>query len=163
MRTEIERVLEQVDRSYAGDAWHGPSIAEAFEGVDVKTAMARVPSCAHTIAELAVHLEYVQDAVLKRLEGRGRLTTEADCWPALPHPFTESEWSALQQRIREGAAALGRAIAAFPAARLDQPLVEGGSSASMNMHGQAQHNAYHAGQIMLMKKLIQGRSVAATR
>ncbi len=37
----------------------------------------------------------------------------------------------------------------------DMPLVEGGTSASNNFLGHAQHNAYHAGQIVLIKKLLQ--------
>ena len=35
---------------------------------------------------------------------------------------------------------------------LDQPIVEGGSSIYVNLHGIVQHNLYYAGQIALLKK-----------
>jgi uncharacterized damage-inducible protein DinB len=157
MKTEIERVLEQVRRSYGGDAWHGPSVSEALHDVDAAMATLRATPGTHTIAELVAHLEFTQQVVLERLEGRGRLTSDEESWPTVLHPLSDAEWSALQRRLRDGASALESAISAFPPARLDAPLVEGGSSASKNLLGHAQHNAYHAGQIMLIKKLVQTR------
>lgn len=157
MKTEIERVLEQVRRSYWGDAWHGPSVSEALHGVDAAVATSRAMPGTHTIAELAAHLEFTQQLVLERLEGRGRLTSDQENWPSVPHPLPDADWLALQRRLRDGASALETAISAFPSDRLDAPLVEGGSSASNNLLGHAQHNAYHAGQIMLIKKLVQAR------
>lgn len=155
MKTEIQLVLEQVRRSYEGDAWHGPSVSEALRGVDVAMATARAAPGVHTIAELTAHLEFTQQVVLERLEGRGRLTSDEESWPAVLHPLCDAEWWALRRRLHDGASALEKAISAFPSERLDGPLMEGGSSAINNLLGHAQHNAYHAGQIMLIRKLMQ--------
>jgi hypothetical protein len=49
-------------------------------------------------------------------------------------------------------AELRQAISVFPEERLDALLTAEGSSAYNNFHGHVQHNAYHAGQISLLKK-----------
>lgn len=155
MKTEVERILEQVHRSYAADAWHGPSVSEALLGVDAATAAFRAAPGTHSIAEIARHVEHTQQVVLQRIQGRGRLTGDEENWPTVPDPLSDAEWSAIRHRLHLGAAALERAMSAFPLEQLEAPLVDGGTSASNNMLGHAQHNAYHAGQIMLIKKLLQ--------
>ena len=31
--TEIERILDQLQRAYEGNAWHGPSVREVLTGI----------------------------------------------------------------------------------------------------------------------------------
>ena len=47
-----------------------------------------------------------------------------------------------------------KAVAKFPDDRLEMPLVEGGRSAYNNLHGHVQHTLYHAGQILMLKKIL---------
>lgn len=152
MSAEIKRVVEQLRRSFHGDAWHGPSVREALRDVDAAMAAARPIPGAHTIAELVAHLEFTQQIVLDRLQGRGRLVSDEESWPAVPAVLSEQLWHDLIARAAHGASALEKAAAGFSADDLDAPLVEGGSSAYNNLAGSAQHNAYHAAQIMLLKK-----------
>ena len=36
--TEVERILDQMDRAFSGDAWHGPSLMALLEGVSAENA-----------------------------------------------------------------------------------------------------------------------------
>src|SRR5439155_26197090 len=47
--TEIARILDQLKRAYEGNAWHGPSVREALEGVTAKQATKRPLSNAHSM------------------------------------------------------------------------------------------------------------------
>ena len=47
--TTIERLVDQLKRSAEGDAWHGPSVREALDGVTAADAFAHPIAGAHSI------------------------------------------------------------------------------------------------------------------
>lgn len=141
-------------RALEGEAWHGPSVLEALAGITAEQAAAHPLAGAHSIWELVLHLCGTYGLVLRRLGGDGRQLTAAEDWPAVPTPSAEN-WraalSVLQQRNEE----LRQAVRSFPAERLDLPLVpEAPYTAYMQFIGVTQHNLYHAGQIVLLKKAL---------
>jgi hypothetical protein len=74
--SETQRLSEQVERAYAGDAWHGPSVREALDGVTAQLAMARPIADAHSIWEIVAHLAEWNTAIVRRLGGE-RLDTSS--------------------------------------------------------------------------------------
>ena len=137
--TTTERLVDQLRRSAEGDAWHGPSVREALEGVTVSDASAHPIPRAHSIRELVLHMAAGIQLVLRRLNGDGRQLTAEEDWPA-PSEATDDAWQrdvaslfALNQRLRE-------AVATFPKARLDEPLVP--ESAVFGVH--SVHRAHAA-------------------
>lgn len=159
MTDERTRIEEQVRRAFEGESWHGPSVLEALEGVTVDAAVAHPIDGAHSIWEIVLHLAATYRLVLQRIHGRsGNLSAEQD-WPAVAVPHTEG-W---QQTVEE-LCALNRdvrqAILAFAEDRLDQMLAPGHSSAYMHFAGLPQHDAYHAGQIVLLRKAQKPPSLA---
>lgn len=149
---ELAHILDQIHRSFHGSAWHGPSVLESISGVDAALAARKPIKDAHSIADVVSHLEFTQRVVLERTNGQSTLPIDGGSWPPVEVPLIDIAWPQLIERLKAGAAALERAIAAFPPEKLDQPLVQGGSPAFNNFLGHAQHNAYHAGQIMLLRK-----------
>src|SRR5215471_1218833 len=53
---EIDRILDQMDRSFSADAWHGPSLMSALEGVSPEGASKHPIGGAHSIWELVHHV-----------------------------------------------------------------------------------------------------------
>jgi hypothetical protein len=100
---------------------------------------------------LVLHLVATQAVLLRRIRGEAAGQQAEDFWPAVP-PASESAWAETLGRLRQQEADLGQAIGAFPEERLDARLTAEGSSAYNNFHGHVQHNAYHAGQISLLKR-----------
>src|SRR5205814_9964412 len=90
MKTELERLEEQLERVLEGEAWHGPSVLEVLEGVSAEQAAAHPIAGAHSIWELVLHLCSDYDLVLRRLGGDGRQMTESDDWPSVPEPSAEN-------------------------------------------------------------------------
>jgi hypothetical protein len=161
MKTELQRLDEQLERALEGEAWHGPSVLEVLEGVTAHQAAARPLAGAHSIWELVLHLCSDYDLVLRRLGGDGRQLTESEGWPLVPEPSAEN-WSEAVRRLRQRNAELRRAIGSFPRERLDEPLVpEAPYTAYTQFIGVTQHALYHAGQMALLKKALASVDPAA--
>jgi uncharacterized damage-inducible protein DinB len=154
MKAELSRLEEQLGRALTGEAWHGPSVLEAVEGVSAKQAAAHPIAGAHSIWELVLHLCGTYGLVLRRLVGEGRQLAESEDWPPVPEPSAEN-WSASIGLLKQLNEELRQAVRSFPEERLDQPLVsESPYTAYTQFIGVTQHNLYHAGQIALLKKAL---------
>jgi len=151
--SEIERIYQQMEQGFAGDAWHGPPLMEILDGVDARTAAAKPIPGAHSIWEIVLHLTGTQKVLLRRLRGDPHELTPEEDWPPVPEP-TEAAWRETIDLLRQQEKQFRRVIGGFPDDQLDRPLNPGGSSAYNNFHGHVQHNLYHAGQIMLLKKAV---------
>jgi uncharacterized damage-inducible protein DinB len=154
MKTELQRLEEQLERALEGEAWHGPSVLEVLEGVSAHQAAAHPVAGAHSIWELVLHLCSDYDLVLRRLGGDGRQLTESEDWPIVPEPSAEN-WSESVRKLKQLNAELRRAIGSFPRERLDEPLVpEAPYTAYTQFIGVTQHHLYHAGQMALLRKAL---------
>jgi uncharacterized damage-inducible protein DinB len=163
MKTELDRLEEQMRRALEGDAWHGPSVLEVLDGVSAAQAAAHPIAGAHSIWELVLHLCSDYGLVLRRLAGDGRDLTESEGWPVVPEPSAEN-WSGSVRQLIQLNAELRRAIRSFPRERLDEPLVpESPYTAYTQFIGVTQHGLYHAGQMALLKKAFGSELPAAPR
>ena len=116
----------------------------------------RVPSSAHSIWELVLHLCGAYGLVLRRLAGDGRQLTESEDWPTVPKASAEN-WNDSIRVLKQMNEDLRRAVKSFPGDRLDQPLVpESPYTAYTQFIGVTQHDLYHAGQIALLKRALRG-------
>lgn len=152
--TEGNRIAEQLRRMMFGAAWHGPSVLEALDGVSTKAAAAHPIPGAHSVWELIAHIDVTQKLILARLRGEAPEMTDADFFP----PVTDTSDKALKDAVSRLKAQEEELIGA--ASRMtDEQLtanIPGGATAYENFHGHAQHNAFHAGQIRLLRKLAGG-------
>jgi uncharacterized damage-inducible protein DinB len=151
---ETERITDQAYKMFNGGAWHGPSVIEVLADVDASMAAAHPIHGAHSIWELVLHLVATQTVLLRRIHGETAGLNSDEFWPDVP-PVSEAAWVETVERLKQQEAELQQAIRAFPEERLDARLTPEGSSAYNNFHGHVQHNAYHAGQISLLKKATQ--------
>lgn len=143
-----------------GQAWHGgPTPVGAVRGVPVATARWRPGPRRHTIWELALHSAYWMYAVRRRILGApvGRFPRSPANWPAMPARATEAAWTADRALLGEEHRLLLQAIAEFPPLLLGQHSERKRWTWGDLMMGIAMHDAYHAGQIQLMKRLWSAR------
>ncbi len=153
--TEVDRILNQLDRAYKGEAWHGPSVRELLAGVTAEQAQARPLANAHNIWELVHHIAVWENAGRRRLAGDPAqidISSPAD-WPS-PDDTSDAAWEQAKAALDRGHEALREAIARINESRLDEPIVEGLSSTYVTLHGIIQHDLYHAGQIAMLKKAL---------
>jgi uncharacterized damage-inducible protein DinB len=147
---EAARIAEQMRRVMVGGAWHGPSVLEAIDGMSAKSAAAHPIAGAHSIWELVLHIDATQRLILARLKGENPAATESDFFPPVADT-SEAAWKASVARLKTQEEQLVAAAAALSDAQLAAAL-PGGSTAYEILHGHAQHNAFHAGQLRLLRK-----------
>ena len=145
---ESLRIADQLHRAFFGGAWHGPAVKEVLSGVVAGDAAAHPLPSAHSIWELVHHLHaWIAEADAtargKRFE---KLKGDRD-WPPVASTSAEA-WAEALAALERAEESLEEAVRAFP----QEKLGEGDRSFYYLLHGIAQHNLYHAGQIALLKK-----------
>jgi len=161
---EAETRLETLRKSFDGDAWHGPAVADALAGVSVEAAWHRPAPNVHTIAELVLHIAAWSSEVARRLEGAQPAEPLEGDWPD-PGRQDEFVWHGILNRLQQARAHVLSAVERIAPDRLfamvgatrDAPLGTGVSFAAM-IDGLAQHNAYHSGQIVLIRRMLEQRA-----
>lgn len=159
---DVVRLLaENVQPARGRQGWHGgPTPVGALRGVTAEQARWRPAPGRHSIWELALHVAYWKYAVRRRLEGgeAPRFPRSPANWPRVPDPADDAAWAADVALLRAEHERLAATIAAFPAARLDdRPPGRKRWTYGELIVGVAQHDAYHTGQIQVLKKLWQAR------
>lgn len=158
--SEIDAVIEDIRHAWSGEPWFGSSLAALLEGVTAAEAARRPIPAAHTIAELALHMTAWADEVARRLDDSPPEMPAAGDWPAAADG-SEEAWRTARANLDRAHEQLLAALAHFPPDRLDamvgserdRPLGAGYSYRRM-LQGLAEHDAYHGGQIALLKKTM---------
>ncbi len=155
--SEVDRIRNQFERAFDGEAWHGPSVLSLLEGVTAAQAAAHPIPGAHSIWELTLHIAAWEDACRRRLEGDPAQLSENENWRPI-RDTSEAAWERTKQELIDTHRRLLDAISTVDDSRLDQPIVDsaGMSTGYVTLHGGVQHDLYHAGQIAILKKAIEG-------
>jgi hypothetical protein len=144
--------VDQIERAWDGNAWHGPPLRKILRGVTPRQAFRRPLPGAHTIAELVLHLGSWVGAAAESLDGaRMPAVTPMFNWPRLV-ASTARTWRLAVDRLERAHRLLVARARRFPERRL-RAIVPGRKyNFYVLLHGIVQHNLYHAGQIALLKK-----------
>lgn len=147
--TEAQRIAEDLRRAWDGNPWHGSSLSAILAGVTAAGAASRPIPSAHTIWELTLHMAAWAGEVTRRLGGAEPAEPVEGDWPPMPPEPTETEWVGARLRLAEAHAEVTGTVAA----RAGLSDLE-----AHTVNGLLQHDAYHAGQVALLKKLVEGGS-----
>lgn len=165
--SEIDRIVDQLRRGHAGfeygarGAWHGPSVQEGLDGVTASAAAAHSIPGAHSMWELVLHLAAWRGEVVRRLEGgEPGMPPEGD-WPPVGDT-SDAAWTEARRRLDESHRQLAAAVARFSEERLDDPVGRKPPDPALGtvgsyyvmLHGIAQHDAYHMGQVAILRKVV---------
>ncbi|HSL23175.1 MAG TPA: DinB family protein [Vicinamibacterales bacterium] len=159
--SEVALIVDELERGYAGDAWHGDPVTKILDGVTADMAARRPLPHAHSIWELVLHMAGWKREVAARMRGKPASDPAEGDWPAAPTGAAASEqaWRAALQALAAAHRELVDTVRGLPPDRLHAPVNDPrnrplgtGESHAVTLHGIAQHDAYHAGQISLLKK-----------
>jgi uncharacterized damage-inducible protein DinB len=155
---EMQRIEDLLKRAHGGDAWHGPSVQDVLRGVNAKLAASRPPAGLHTIWEIVLHLIAWNRAVFDRVQGKRVRLGKTQDWPSMPAP-SAAAWHDSLAQLELSHRQLLSAIHRLP----DRDLTRKTGSRRRdtvyeNLLGTAQHYTYHAGQIMLLKRIAKAPS-----
>ena len=148
---DTNRGADATDDDWPGMAWTlRPGIPRWIERVGRD----ETPDCrAHSTWELVAHIDATQRLILARLRGESPPATEADFFPPVKD-VNENAWKAAIARLKSQEEGFGAVVSGLSDAKLAAAL-PGGSTAYETLHGHVQHNAFHAGQIRLLRKALE--------
>jgi uncharacterized damage-inducible protein DinB len=158
--SERDRLLDQLQRAHDGDPWHGSPVKAILQGITHAQAARRPPNGAHSIWEIVLHMTGWRNEVARRATGEPAGEPEGGDWPSVGEP-TAARWEAALAALD----ASHRNLAAVVRGLSDERLIQStndprnrelgaGVSYYELLHGVVQHDAYHAGQIAIVKKIL---------
>ncbi len=143
-----------IERSVSGPMWHGPALTDLVGDVSAAQASEHPIPGAHSIWELVLHVTAWTEIARERLVGsaKGEPTPEED-WPPVSDSSPEA-WRTAVVRLKDA----HREFAADVAKLGDSDLVgrvPGKDHTVLTMlHGIVEHDAYHGGQVAILKKAL---------
>ena len=159
---ECEVIADQLQRAFYGNAWHGPALIELLEDVDATSAAARPMEDVHSIWELVLHIAVWDNAALVRLAGKKYQPEGTDNFP-LVAKSNESAWRKTIAQSKHTHDKLVNTVARLSESRLQDRVPGKRYNFAHMLHGIAQHELYHAGQIAILKKACAALKTRAHR
>lgn len=152
----LEMLIEVVDQGFDRTSWHGPNLRGALRGVTASQAVCRPQANRHSIWEHLLHAAYWKYTVRRRILGekRGSFPRKGSNW-ILPQTTTEAAWRNDIQLLQEIHQSMRAAIADVPSTKLFTELPKSKVTYFYLISGVAAHDVYHAGQIQLIKRLME--------
>lgn len=153
-----------IENAYRGKGWQGPTLSGALRGVTPAEALFRPARSRKCIWDHVRHAAYWKYAVAALLEREVLGVAEPEPfplspsnWPHLPAPADSAAWKrdrALLEKMHERVL---QAVSALDLDHLDRrPSPRHKLPLAGYVAGIAAHDAYHCGQIQLLKRLARG-------
>ena len=155
----VQLLLENIQPRSGREAWHGgPTPVTALRGVSVEEASWHPAPGRKSIWQLTLHIAYWKSTARRRLSsglGDGEMPfprTPAN-WPRVLTAADGALWRADVALLKAEHARLLAIVATVPISRYGATLAGGKRwTVGETILGIAQHDAYHAGQILLLKR-----------
>ena len=150
---EVKFLRDQIETTFKGDSWHGPSLMKTLEGVDLEQASARPLGERHTIWELVDHTTFWLEAILDSLKDKAMPdpTMEVN-WPRMGS--TEEHWSQSLMRLEAAVNMVLDELAGWSDEDLERMVPGKDYTFKQMLHGAVHHNLYHAGQIAILNRKV---------
>ena len=151
--SETNRIADQLQYAYAGPAWHGDHITKVLDGISVDQLSNKLDN-SHSMAEIIEHMIAWRVFAIKNLIGEAYHIEESG-----PLNFPKSEtlgeayWADLKARLASNQEELLALIRSQSDEKLQETIKGRKYSYYILLHGIIQHDLYHLGQIVLLKKM----------
>ena len=153
---EISFIISQLTASYSGEPWHGRSITSLLSEVDTSKAFTKPDSVSHSVAELVYHMVNWREFTISRLvpqRGMDMNYFEKNDWRKLDLGSGKT-WENAVQALQSTQQQLITALQNTDDSILSKPVDERNYDFRTLLYGILQHDAYHAGQIAYVLKII---------
>jgi uncharacterized damage-inducible protein DinB len=154
---QINHITKLFANLQHGDCWIGINFKEALQGVDAALAAKTISNRSNSIWQLVFHLTYWRTSVINRLNGSLEPPPFKDF--ALPDDLNEENWKQALHDFENVYHQLRNVILHFKEENLYKPSPKPEQTFYELMIGCLQHDAYHLGQIVLIKKTVDKRII----
>jgi len=150
MGNEINRILKLYADLQHGDCWLGTNFKQTLHGINTTSAQKEIAPGRNNIWQLTSHIIYWRTKVTNRMEGNNNPPPFIDF--RLPEYLNEETWKQELTDFESVYHLLRNSIHNFHEENLDKPSPKEGQTYYQLIMGCLQHDAYHLGQIVLLKK-----------
>lgn len=147
---ESEKIAALFEAFYDGECWIGLNFKQAIKGVDEMLAAKKKEVPVNSIWQLVNHIIYWRKTVIIRLQGVLDNPPMSDFYQ--PEKTDHQSWKETLLQFQEVQNELVKTIRAFPPAQLDKASPKRAQTYYQLLIGCLQHDGYHMGQIILLKK-----------
>ena len=161
LRATLTYRLQEI---WTGTPWYGDNSAKILDGIVAEVAAKRFLSGTHTIWELVLHMTAWTEEVASRVRGVGSKEPDRGDWPPVKATSPDA-WAAalaeLQQARQQLLTEIDRSHEEdfhLHVKSFKEPFIDTGATRAHTVSGLIEHDAYHLGQIAMLKKA--GRSSA---
>jgi len=149
--TEVRRIALLSRHALDGEPWYGMALCKLLAGVTAEKAAAHPIPGAHSIWQEVLHAITWRKATIELLNGKTEPpVTEEQNWPQ-PKDTSSAAWQKTLDELTSTQAPLEAALMALTDERLSEKAPEKPFNFYVLVHGVIQHDAYHAGQIAMLK------------
>lgn len=151
---ESEALADQLERSYRGGAWHGPAISEVLAKVDAQRARVVPEGAHHDIFQLVGHIAFWLEAAHERIANPDARIPKDD-WPG-DDDGSDASWGRAREKLEQSHRRLLSLVRSMDEEQMGRAVTGLDTTVRGLLLGLLQHNAYHAGQIMLIARTSEG-------
>jgi hypothetical protein len=152
MGIEINRIVKLFEDLQHGECWIGNNFKATLHGVNATQAAKTITTGGNSIWLLTAHLIYWRTTVVNRLTGSTNPPPFKDY--TLPAELNETNWKQTLHDFEAAYHLLRTALHNIKDEQLDKPSPRPEQSFYQLIMGCLQHDAYHLGQLILLKKSI---------
>jgi uncharacterized damage-inducible protein DinB len=151
--TTRDRLISLFDKLYQGSPWIDVNIKETLKDITAVQASKRVLKDCNTIWEITNHLVQWRLNVLQRVQGK-IMTTPAHNYIQRITENSDEAWAATLDQFSDTQEEWNRFLLALKEEDLEKVYPVNEMTYYEHIQGIIQHDAYHLGQIVLLKKLL---------
>jgi uncharacterized damage-inducible protein DinB len=158
--TTSEKLQQELEKVLSGRPWYGTGIYDTIAKVSFEAAYEKPPGAVHNIAEIVLHMVAWTEEVMDRMNGMTAGVPTSGDWPETGKP-EEQKWQNYVDDLKLVNVNLIRIIQDFPDEQWDEPIDDQRGDRPVVtyealINGLIQHHIYHAGQIALLNRIING-------
>ena len=159
----LEETLRHLHPPPGTKLWHGgASVLGALRGLSPQVAAWKPYPDRHSIWALALHVAYWNYAVRRRITGeaRGAFPRKPSNFPDVPAQATKATWNEDRRLVKAQHDLLVEALQNFDPFQLDEYAGDESKTTYADLiTGILLHDTYHAGQIVMLKRLAASHGV----
>ncbi|WP_243860413.1 DinB family protein [Flavobacterium poyangense] len=153
MMLESKRVSNLYQSIYNGDPWLEVTLENTLKNVSAAQAYRKINPNLNTIWEIVNHLIQWRRNILKRVQGETITTPDHNYFvPVLDS--SEAAWEQSLQNLAKSQELWNSFLNTFDDANFEKIYPTNNHTYYEHIHGIIQHDVYHLGQIVILKKLL---------
>ncbi|MBW1654754.1 DinB family protein [Flavobacterium quisquiliarum] len=151
--SESKRISNLYQSIYNGNPWLEVNLANTLKNVTAEQAYKKANPNLNTIWEIVNHLIQWRRNILERMQGEVIVTPDHNYFVPVLDP-SEAAWAQSLQTLAKSQESWSTFFESFNDEDLAKIYVNNGHTYYEHIHGIIQHDVYHLGQIVILKKLL---------